>query len=166
MSEQDILSKCAETFPGIEKDEHKFPVADLLIGTPLKAASLQQDKLLSDLGLQASGSLLIDKANAAHACGEKFKEKDQNELVKKVVDTVETRLAIAALSGKSEAQFMDVGKGIGRVGNAYYDPPELRGAAKEVFEKTNASKLYKAELKADPAQKDQFYMMISLKPKR
>lgn len=166
MSEQEILSKCAETFPGIEKDDHTFPVAELLIKNPLGASSVQQDKLLSDLGLQASGSLLIDKANAAHACGEKFKVKDQNELVAKVVDTVETRLAIAALSGKSEAQFMDLGKGIGRVGNAYYDPPELTGAAKQVFEKINASKLYRAELKADPVQKDHFHMVISLKPKR
>lgn len=165
MSEQEIVRKCTEAFPGIEKDNHDFPIKELLkSNTPQQTAG--QEKMLKELGLHSTGSMLIDLANSARVCGERLRNADEQAWVKETVGSVETKLAEAALNGKSEVTLMSLGKGIARVGNAFYDPPEMKAAHKQIYDGINNSRLFKAELKADPNKKDEFLLVASLKAKR
>lgn len=173
MSEQEILNKCTDAFfwieenksvPGPIQDFMQPYSLDVLKGADSKRAE-QQQQLVKDLGLQSSGSLLIDRASAAAECRTKLMEESHRKRASEAVDTAEEKLAAAIMKGSNSAKVWNLGKGIGRVQNTLYDPPELDKYDKSVLDGINKNPALKAEIKPLEHDKSRFEIVVSLKRK-
>lgn len=166
MSEQEFLGKCKSLFPGIEEGDHKVPVSNLsnegmLLGPGVKMRA----DLAKDLGFPPSGSIILDNARTAKACGDAYSREDERKLVNSTIAGAEKKLAEAIMKGESEVKILDVGRGISHLQDAYFEAPKLEGAHKQIYEGLQKIPFLKTELKADPNKKSEYHIAVSIKGK-
>lgn len=137
MSEHELLKKCAEAFPGIDKNEERdYSIADLL-STRSNPDLMQKQKEVADhLGFPNSEDI-IQRSFIARTCVEKQDAIIDKLPVEKLVERFENKIAEARLIGSDErgVQLFPIGKGEfswrGRITEPV--PPEMTERQKEVF---------------------------------
>ncbi len=138
MSEHELLKKCAEAFPGIDKNEERdYSIADLL-STRNNPDLMQKQKEVADhLGFPNSDDV-IERSFIARTCVEKQEPIIDKLPVEKLVERFENKIAEARLNGSDErgVQLFPIGKGEfkwrGRIMEPV--PPEMTEKQREVFD--------------------------------
>lgn len=162
---ENFLDRCKTAFPGIEEGDH---VADKLlqsVGELNADMSKNRSSIANDLGFPPSGSIIIDHAKAARACTDAYQKADTDNFIKSTVESAPMLMARAIARGEESTSVLSLGKGREVFRDISWEAPKLNPTQKEIFDGINKNPALKADVVADPQDKKNFQIVVSLKPK-